>query len=131
MATAESAKKANYNREQNRLEEQLFKQGMDSGIYQDDEGVYKQLSPEDLSKVRGKDNFPGINDMEENPMPEMDEAPKDRRQHVGKYDDAKRKASEKIGPHFSGMFWLKSIDPRLDLEPFSKSIINKKIGEDA
>jgi len=42
-----------------------------------------------------------------------------------KYDDAKEIASNDIGPEFKGMFWLRSIDPRLDIEQYSPSVINK------
>ena len=50
---------------------------------------------------------------------------------LGKYDSAKMKASKKIAPSFTGMFWLKSIDPRIELKQFSKSVVAKMEAEES
>tara|TARA_R110002012_G_scaffold232916_4_gene405906 strand:+ start:406 stop:792 length:387 start_codon:yes stop_codon:yes gene_type:complete len=47
-----------------------------------------------------------------------------------KYDEAKREASKKIAPMFSGMFWLRSISSDIELKPFSPSIMAKKLEEE-
>lgn len=56
-------------------------------------------------------------------------APTEPSEEEMKYDEAKREASKKIAPMFSGMFWLRSISPDIELKPYSPSVMAKKIEE--
>lgn len=125
MATAEQLMKMNKQQEQDRLQEKLFKEGMDSGIYQegdDSNSEYKQLPPEKglYQEEPETDGYYNEN---------MDERPDEL--FVSKHDKAKREASKAIASSFGGKFWLNSISPDLEIKPFSPSIVAKKMNEEA
>ena len=61
--------------------------------------------------------------------PEFEEKMQELEGQDNKYDEAKREASKKIAPMFSGMFWLRSISPDIELKPYSPSVMAKKIEE--
>jgi len=127
MATAEQLIKKNKQQEQDRLQEKLFKEGMESGIYQEGDNPnseYKQLPPEKglFHESEEDDNDTMYND-------DMDYRPDEL--FVSKHDKAKREASKAIASSFGGKFWLNSISPDLEIKPFSPSIVAKKMNEEA
>tara|TARA_R100000234_G_scaffold18838_1_gene10532 strand:- start:215 stop:634 length:420 start_codon:yes stop_codon:yes gene_type:complete len=132
MATAEQLQKANKKRKQN--EDVQFpsqeEMGMsdneymdfqfEQGVYEDESGVLRQLTPEQnedrLRTVEGED-IPFKNDIYEG---ESSPGFRSAKATLDPLTDAKRTASKEISPEFKGVFWLRSVSPEIDFPNLNK-----------
>tara|TARA_R100000655_G_scaffold31517_2_gene63020 strand:+ start:7382 stop:7801 length:420 start_codon:yes stop_codon:yes gene_type:complete len=132
MATAEQLQKANKKRKQN--EDVQFpsqeEMGMsdneymdfqfEQGVYEDESGVLRQLTPEQFNDVR---RFEGEDIPFKDDIYEGEQGAAGLRSAKATLDpltDAKRTASKEVGPRFEGVFWLRSVSPEIDFPNLNK-----------